>query len=143
MTGFIRRLFGDKTKPGSEPIVEPPKPTQKLPTVTPARQDTGAFFLDTNEARTYGNLEYMQASKRVKRTFPKTADQPEPSELIQEVSAAKRIVNTGKQISVPDSVVKPEGTTQPVIEVKNESADRRRTDTSMDMFRNMARDIRK
>ncbi|KAM3095231.1 hypothetical protein ACKFKF_25485 [Phormidesmis sp. 146-12] len=142
MTGFLRGLFGGKDKSDSEPKADTPKPAKQKP--IPAPKNSSAFFLDANEAQTYGDLDYMRASKKVKRTFPKTVDQPDEMELVQEVSATKRIVENGKQVTVPNSVVMPQNAQQPVIEVKkDESVDRRKADSSMDMFRNMARDIRK
>jgi hypothetical protein len=146
MTGFIRGLFNGKAKaesePKSEPKVEAQKPIKQRP--IPVQRDSSAFFLDSNEAQTYGNLEYMRAAKKVKRTFPKTADQPEEMEFIQEVSATKRIIETGKQVSIPNSVVKPQDSQQPAIEVQPDpGTQRRKADSSMDMFRNMAKEIRK
>ncbi|MGV0027870.1 hypothetical protein [Phormidesmis priestleyi] len=142
MTGFLRGLFSGKGKSESEPKAEPPKPAKQKP--IPASKDSNAFFLDANESQTYGNLDYMRASKKVRRTFPKTVDQPDEMEFVQEVSATKRIVESGKQVTVPNSVVIPRNSQQPVIEVKkDEGGDRRKSDSSMDMFRNMARDIRK
>jgi hypothetical protein len=141
MTGFLRGLFSGKGKSESEPKADPKPEKQKT---IPAPKDSNAFFLDANESQTYGNLDYMRASKKVKRTFPKTFDQPDELEFVQEVSATKRIVEGGKQVTVPNSVVIPQGSEQPVIEVKkDEGVDRRKGDKSMDMFRNMARDIRK
>ncbi|NJR49395.1 MAG: hypothetical protein HC780_07300 [Leptolyngbyaceae cyanobacterium CSU_1_3] len=146
MTGFIRGLFNGKAKaesePKPEPKVEAPKPVKQRS--IPVQRDSNAFFLDSNEAQTYGNLEYMRAAKKVKRTFPKTADQPEEMEFIQEVSATKRIIETGKKVSVPNSVVKPQDSQQPTIAVQPDpSTQRRKADSSMDMFRNMAKEIRK
>jgi hypothetical protein len=142
MTGFLRGLFNGKGKSDSEPKAETPKPAKQK--TIPVQRDSSAFFLDTNEAQTYGDLDYMRASKKVRRTFPKTVDQPEEMEFVQEVSATKRIIENGKQVTVPNSVVMPQGSQQPTIEVKkDEGADRRKGDSSMDMFRNMARDIRK
>ncbi len=142
MTGFLRGLFKGKDNSDSEPKAEAPKPAKQKP--IPVQKNSSAFFLDANEAQTYGDLDYMRASKKVKRTFPKTVDQPEEMEFVQEVSATKRIVENGKQVTVPNSVVMPQNDQQPVIEVKkDEGSDRRKSDSSMDIFRNMARDIRK
>ena len=142
MTGFLRGLFKGKDNSDSEPKAEAPKPAKQKP--IPVQKNSSAFFLDANEAQTYGDLDYMRASKKVKRTFPKTVDQPEEMEFVQEVSATKRIVENGKQVTVPNSVVMLQNDQQPVLEVKkDEGSDRRKSDSSMDIFRNMARDIRK
>lgn len=141
MTAFIRGLFGSKAPLPGESEAKP-APAQKA---NRQPKESKEFFLDINEARTYGNLEYMQTSKKVKRTFPKTADQPEEMELVQEVSAMDRIVE-GQ--SKPASSAMPIAETKetqpsPTTSTSNEAAERRRTDTSMDMFRNMAKQIRK
>jgi hypothetical protein len=142
MTGFLRGLFSGKGKSESEPKAETPKPEKQKP--IRVQKDSNAFFLDANDSQSYGNLEYMRAAKKVRRTFPKTVDQPNEMEFVQEVSATKRIVESGKQVTVPNSVVMPQNSEQPVIEVKkDEGSDRRKGDKSMDMFRNMAREIRK
>ncbi|MFQ3628814.1 MAG: hypothetical protein SNJ81_14710, partial [Cyanobacteriota bacterium] len=33
----------------------------------------GAYFLDADEAKTMGNIEYMRSKKVIKHRFPKTA----------------------------------------------------------------------
>jgi hypothetical protein len=133
MTGFIRGLLGSRNK-GRSIEVEAPKQVDRQP------KESKEFFLDMNEARTYGNLEYMQTSKKVKRTFPKTVSQPEEMALIQEVSAMdQRIVAEGAE----SAAMPMRETPAPSIASNSEAAERRRTDTSMDMFRNMAKQIRK
>jgi hypothetical protein len=138
MTGFIRGLFdSEKSQP-----VDAPAPAKNVER-QPKEKESKAFFLDTNEARTYGDLEYMQASKKVRRTFPKTLDQPEEKEFVQEVSAMDRVAE-GKSAPTPSSMPMNEPQKQnPTAPSNNEVAERRRTDTSMDMFRNMAKQIRK
>lgn len=135
MTGFIRGLFGSSKAQSVE--AEAPKKVDRQP------KESQEFFLDMNEARTYGNLEYMQTAKKVKRTFPKTASQPEELELVQEVSAMdQRIVAEGAEsASLP--ITETQTASSPTISSSSEAAERRKTDTSMDMFRNMAKQIRK
>jgi hypothetical protein len=138
MTGFIRGLFGsEKSQP-----VEAPAPTKKVER-QPKEKESKAFFLEMNEARTYGDLEYMQASKKVKRTFPKTLDQPEEQEFVQEVSAMDRVVE-GKAATASSAMPMAEPQQQTsTASSSDEAVERRKTDTSMDMFRNMAKQIRK
>jgi hypothetical protein len=138
MTGFIRGLFGsEKSQP-----VEASAPAKKVER-QPQEKESKAFFLEMNEARTYGDLEYMQASKKVKRTFPKTLDQPEEQEFVQEVSAMDRVVE-GKAATASSAMPLAEPQQQnSTASSSDEAVERRRMDTSMDMFRNMAKQIRK
>lgn len=141
MVGFIKGLFSSKPKSEennrSESEVTPSTEAKlRQPSV---RQS--AFFLDDNDAKTLGNVEYMKASRTVRRTFPKTASEPEEKETIMTISAMQRtIANNG-------SLVVSEPGATPTLKVEapkvDGAAERRRTDTSMDMFRNMARDIKK
>ncbi len=139
MTGFIKGLFGSKGQ-AKETSVErsAPKPTA---------QDSTAYFLDMDDARTMGNAEYMRTAKKTRRTFPKTVDN-QITEFEQEVSsvdagkdkAAKKVAESNGAVSMngasADSV---SGSVPSDAEVRT----RRASDSSLDMFRNMAKDIRK
>jgi hypothetical protein len=146
MTGFLSGFFGSNGKNKDEQA-------QAAPKKAAAQKESDAFFLDMTDARTLGDTEYMKASKTVRRTFPKTAGQPEEMELIQQVSAMDRIVE-GKVEStmvspiapMTDSDAKPAPQpTAPAAEKATEppTTERRKADSSMDMFRSMARDIKK
>lgn len=146
MVAFIKGMFNPKKK--SEEVVAPqsdlaPAVVEKKVPEKKVRekavQQALAYFLDADEARTYGNLEYMQAVKSVKRTFPKTASQPEEMEITIQVSANKSLIGKNGKLDLTDAIV----TVQPTASQVDATAERRRTDTSMDMFRNMARDIKK
>ncbi|MBE9223560.1 hypothetical protein IQ215_12720 [Cyanobacterium stanieri LEGE 03274] len=114
----------------------------------------GAYFLDPDDAKTYGDIEYMRKSKTVRRTFPKTLANKEGGELIQEVSSEKMVKKTafqnpnnfnnniqGSFNSVESSSSESSNTESSF--VPSEPQKRRSTDTNMDMFRNMAKGIRK
>jgi hypothetical protein len=146
MTGFISGLFGSNGKKKDEQA-------QAAPKQAATEKESNAFFLDMTDARTLGNTEYMKASKTVRRTFPKTAGQPEEMELIQQVSAMDRIVE-GKVESTMVSPIAPmtaqteapKSAPQPAAAEKTvepPTTERRKADSSMDMFRSMARDIKK
>lgn len=140
MTGFIRGLFGSKP---TDSVEEKAVPEKKAPAPKPE-----AFYLDMADARTMGNTEYMKTSKTVRRTFPKTLDQPEELELIQQVSAMDRIVEGETQSTMvsPFGSVVPEAAPEAAPEAPKAVApaeERRSADSSMDMFRSMARDIKK
>ncbi len=126
------------------------------------------FYLEPDDAKTLGDIEYMRKAKRIRRTFPKTAGQPEEQEINRDVSSSMlRDEKTGKisTVSAPayagsESTTVNFGSTfggtdfsapangaasnDSPPEVKFDAAqERRRAGTSMDMFRNMAKDIRK
>jgi len=101
----------------------------------------GAFFLDADSAKTFGDIEYMRTAKVVKRTFPKTVSSPEEFARIESVSAMDKMAVNGNK-PVADQPAAQNGTASNGT-ADGEVSERRRSDTSMDMFRSMARDMRK
>ena len=105
----------------------------------------GAFFLDPDESKSYGDIEYMRASKTIRRTFVKTVGNPEGGESIKQVSAnkaVKRDANEAKRIT-PKTI---NNSSSSSVGNSNNSESARpqlKTDSNMDMFRNMAKKIRK
>lgn len=95
------------------------------------------FFLDPDEAKTYGNIEYMRTPKVVKKTFPATGGAKGEVEVVELVSSIEKInpeeENKGKAEPSVSEVVTP-----PV-----EEEERRRKDPSLDLFRSMAKDLRR
>lgn len=136
MVGFIKGILGSKQK-AEEVVVQKPEPT---PAPAP-KQDSMAFYLDADEAQSLGNLDYMRTAKAVRRTFPKTVNNAE-IEMVQKVSAMMKQAE-GSSASI---VQQAEGEAQtgetpaPTVDLV---AERRRTDTSMDMFRSMAKGMKK
>jgi hypothetical protein len=125
MTGFIRGLFGGKDK------AEQPK----------APDSQASFYLNPDDAKTFGNIDYMRSSKTVKRTFARKKGVTGELESIRKVSA------TESQRLREDGTPEPKAAEQmkPSPEAKNEetSFNRRQFDTNLDMFRNMAKDMKK
>ncbi|MGG6297483.1 hypothetical protein ACQ4M4_24065 [Leptolyngbya sp. AN02str] len=108
-----------------------------------------AYFLDADDAKTYGNIDYMRTAKAVRRTFPKTIGNGGEFEQTVQVSSMG-VVKPGTPSmngSAPSAPTFINSTTSqpsaPATQSQDQTAERRRTDTSMDMFRNMAKDIRK
>ena len=122
------------------------------------------FFLEPDDAQTMGDINYMRKSVRVRRTFPKTLKNKDGFAIEKQVSATEDVSlsdrNRGVQAQsntffttspVPAAPAAPEiqetnsevenNISQPTPAPTSEA--RRQTDTSMDMFRNMARNIRK
>ncbi|NER83535.1 MAG: hypothetical protein F6K42_29080 [Leptolyngbya sp. SIO1D8] len=122
MTGFIRGLFGGNGQP------EAPK--------------GGAYFLSEDEAKTFGDIDYMRSSKVVKRTFARKKGQTEELESVRQISATKK--QEMNEYGLPKQA-KPTATSTFETSKASESPqfERRQVDTSMDMFRNMAKDLKK
>ncbi|MGB7251341.1 MAG: hypothetical protein WBC73_20575 [Phormidesmis sp.] len=113
-------------------------------------QTKQAFYLNDDDAKTYGNIEFMRSSKTVRRTFAKKKGQ-EHLESVKQISALEAKSVDGKagmfspltQAAASDSSVASVST--PDTGVPKSDRPRRRTAKSgdMDMFRSMAKDIRK
>ena len=125
MTGFIRGLFGRKNQQA------PAQPKQ-----------TGAFFLSEDDAKTFGDIDYMRSNKVVKRTFARKRG-AEEMESVRQISAMEmRELDERGLVSQPKTA---SSSFEPTPQASKSEAPRRsaNTDTSMDMFRNMAKDIKK
>lgn len=95
-----------------------------------------AFFLDADEAKTFGNIDYMRTAKAVRKTFPATGGSKEGAEVIEAVSSLEKI----------DGMAQKRATAEPsldeVSKIDGTKETRRRSDANLDMFRSMAKDIR-
>ncbi|RZM79001.1 hypothetical protein [Leptolyngbya iicbica] len=129
MTGFIRGLFGRKN---SQSAAAQPK-------------QTGAFFLSEDDAKTFGDIDYMRSSKVVKRTFARKKGQEE-LESVRQISAMGMRELDEKGLPSQESSNNGASSFEAAKSTSSSSDFQRRTaktDTSMDMFRNMAKDIKK
>lgn len=127
MTGFIRGLFGGKKQPSA------PKPPR----------DRGAFFLSEDDAKTFGDIDYMRSSKVVKRTFARKKGQTEELESVRQISAMQK-----REVDERGLPSQSQSESTPTFESARQATEtpkfqRRQADDNMDMFRNMARDIKK
>lgn len=120
MTGFIKGLFERKGADEAQ------------------SESSGAFFLDADSAKTFGDIDYMRTPKAVKKRFRMLGGEGE-IEVVEEISGMEKrevgaeTTRTGEEKS----------TAAPPSPSLGSAADRRRVDTSMDMFRNMAKDIKR
>lgn len=123
-------LFGNKSKYVDEPTEEA------------AQEKSEAFFLSADDAKTLGNTEFMRKSYRIAHRFPKTANS-QGSETVEEISAfdKARVAGTVAGSPTPAAAAKPE--TQSGTPAPPEASRRRNTDSSLDRFRQMARDLKK
>jgi hypothetical protein len=124
MTGFIRGLFGKKKEEGEEQenIIKKDNPRE--------------FFLDPDNAKTYGNIDYMRTAKSVRKTYPKG-----DLEVVESISAMEKRDITDS-VAEPKKTIKSEPTSTskmgvPIPERKSSEGG------GMDMFRKMAKDINK
>jgi hypothetical protein len=137
MTGFIRGLFGSKKSNN-----EKPAPKKR------ANNSSGSYYLDPDDAKTMGNMDYMRTPRKVRKTFAKKANDPDPNnERVEYISSMGRSKNEASMQASTENTESTENT-KPVFQQEpqfpnNDVAQRRNTDSSMDMFRNMARDINK
>lgn len=122
-------LFGKRTKYVDE--VDPTPPPQ------PVKKE--AFFLEADDAKSLGDAEFMRKPLQIKRSFPKTLNS-NGAEVVKEISSLEiKTVQANGQVKNTPAAAAPSvpATTEPV------NNDRRSSDNSLDMFRQMAKDIKK
>ncbi|MGK7954676.1 MAG: hypothetical protein AB4063_05370 [Crocosphaera sp.] len=124
MAGFFGLFSGRKAKFVDEPDNTPVQPQRKE-----------AFFLDDDSAQTLGDTEFMRKPLTIRRTFAGGG------ELVQEISSLKKKkVGNNAVVSNKSQQTSTSSTSQTTTSANTE---RRQADSSMDMFRNMARNMKK
>ena len=130
-----------------------------------APQSKEPFFLSEDEAKTYGNIDFMRKEVVVRRTFAKKKGQAEEMESVKSISSstskkvgeAVRPATTSFGASSFAAPAAPAPTpaaetpatpaaetpAAPAAAAPQEPVARRTPDTSMDMFRNMAKKMRR
>jgi hypothetical protein len=134
--GFIKGLFSFKSRRNIEEFPQP----------------RDAFYLPDDDAKTFGDIDYMRSSKKTRRTFPKQVV-GENNEFFNEVSSTKKSDRKDQPTFSSPFNTTPLNGSQPASKPSeppsssasnsSNSAERRRADPNMDAFRNMARDIKK
>ena len=61
-----------------------------------AEQPKEEFFLNPDDARSLGDVEYMRAPRTIKRTFPNAADPEKPLEFEAVVTASEKVISPEK-----------------------------------------------
>ena len=130
-----------------------------------------AFYLTPDDAKSFGDIEYMRSSKTVKRTFAKKKGETEHMESVKQISATTAsevspvsnnsyaqpsVTFASVAASIPATPAPAAEPAPAAAEAKSESAEtesapapaaepapRRKPNNDMDMFRNMAKSIRK
>ena len=114
-----------------------------------------SYYLRDDDAKSFGNIDYMRSTKVVRRTFAKKKGQTEHMESVRSISATKMTDLDGNPSSAPVSAPTTFGNTDFLGDKKQsepeaaEPAPRasvpkaERPQAIVDMFRNMAKDIRR
>ncbi|MEO0456169.1 MAG: hypothetical protein AAF152_06235, partial [Cyanobacteria bacterium P01_A01_bin.114] len=107
----------------------------------------GAFYLSDDDAKTMGDIEYMRSNKVVRRTFAKKKGEIGEKASTKSVSAMKSssLGENGLLATPPASSTSSQSGTAAQSSAPTKRVERRSAsvDSSMDMFRNMAKQIRK
>ncbi|MCM1983376.1 hypothetical protein [Lyngbya confervoides] len=106
-----------------------------------------SYFLEPDDAKSMGDIEYMRTPKKVKRTFAKSKGWGVIDASEKTVSAYDQRGATSAASSQSGSYTQSTPTYQASESMSQSSPStptptRRPVDTSMDMFRNMAKKIR-
>ena len=97
------------------------------------------FFLSPDDAQTLGNINFMRKSVKVRHTFPKNLTNPNGLETVKEVSSLdEKSVNPLQESRQESSFTSSTFQETASTEVKSVPSS-----NNMNMFRNMARSIRK
>ncbi len=96
----------------------------------------GAFFLEPDDAKTLGDVEYMRTPNTVKHKFPKSKGNGGGFEIVKELNSME--VKDGNAPATPAA------STPADAPVATPTTPRRKgADTGMDMFRQMAKTIKR
>ncbi|WP_404786264.1 hypothetical protein [Altericista sp. CCNU0014] len=93
-----------------------------------------SFFLDPDEAKSMGNIDYMRTARKVKKSYPTTKAWGAGFEQETITSALSKGEVTPSTFEIEQKAAEA---------LKPEVAERRKASSDLDMFRNMAKDIRK
>jgi hypothetical protein len=103
------------------------------------------FFLQPDDAKSLGDVNFMRKSVRVRRTFPKTRTNPNGFEVVKEVSSVDaRNFNGFNDNGSYDTNGNGNGSVNQNNASVNSPAttsEPKKVDNNLDMFRNMARQI--
>lgn len=108
-----------------------------------ANEPKEAFFLESDTAKSLGNLDYMRTAKTIRRTFPKSKGSPEHKELIQAISATEKLTVKSSGDLPSDGSPKMSAPATTISDANVVAESRRQADSSMDMFREMAKGMKK
>jgi hypothetical protein len=110
------------------------KKDQKEESENPEKTES-SYFLDQDSAKTLGDIDYMRTPKAVRRTFP-TVNGVKGADITSAFTATEKVEDSKIETKNKSSEPIAESTFEP----KKLNT---RVDSSMDMFLNMAKDIKK
>jgi hypothetical protein len=122
VTGFIRGLFG-KSKKDDDAAKE--------------KKDANAYFLDADSSKSFGDIDYMRTAREVRKSFPKGFG--ETTEVVS--SMDKKKAEEQKKAEAEKSEAKEQKIEPKAQFSKSDGVSS--ASTNMDMFRKMAKDIKK
>lgn len=132
MVGIFRRFLGSRGRADSTPATESVS--------KPAKPRDNTFFLDPDEAKTLGNIEYMRTPRTVKHTFLDFGA-TEKVEVVEQISSLGRVKLTREESKVAKATS--DQGSDPTSSTSSQANSRRRAGSEMDTFRNMARNLRR
>ena len=123
-----------------------------------------AYYLNDDDAKSFGNIEYMRSNKTVRRTFAKKKGQTEHMESVRQISAMKKVNLDGSPVKgqasygvsetnnnapsyssapTPSFNSAPAAPAKPADSTPAPTPRRKPASNDMDMFRDMAKKIKK
>lgn len=98
------------------------------------------FFLDPDDSQTYGNLNYMRKSTRVRHTFPKNLKNPNGFEVVKEISSLgnSSLSDFPQTIEQNNSVASASSQINQASSISSTNS----SSNNMDFFRSMARNMK-
>lgn len=128
MAGFFG-LFSKKTKYVDDPTPLAPEP----------KEDNEAFFLDSDSAKTLGDIEYMRNPKVIRRSFPKTLKGKEDDAITSVSSLSVNSLSGTEEIAQANTSER----NGAIAKSPDPLTERKQADKSLDSFRKMAKDLKK
>lgn len=108
------------------------------------------FFLNDDDSQSMGNIDYMKMAKKLRRTFPKTLKNPNGFAIERSISSSEgRNFSSGNngfqaQSLSNNAQSSTDFNSSPTSNTEfTPTSTPRKVDSSMDMFRNMAKNIGK
>jgi hypothetical protein len=101
------------------------------------------FYLDSDQAKTLGDIDYMRTSRQIKRTYAKYKNGAQGGmKVIKQISATSDFLGDDLKATSAESTFTPSETSFNN-SANSSNGSNSRADTEMDMFREMAKEIKK
>lgn len=101
------------------------------------------YYLDADQAKTLGDIDYMRTSRQIKRTYAKYKNGAQGGmEVIKQVSATSDEVGSDFKTATPQSTFETSATSYNN-STNSSNGSNARVDSNMDIFRKMAKEVKK